>query len=142
MTQRSALLVDGTGVIGRVHQLTEELDPFMGHGEEWNGGLGVMHVGPGEDRTGGDLAVGDIEVQLVAAPAHLIALAAGLDAETATGVQFGQHLGEKHMPLALDAGAALAGLGTTDLGLADFLLPGLAGLADWAGGAAGKRSRA
>ncbi len=50
----------------------------------------------------GDLAIGDIQVQLVPAPVLLVAFAAFLHTQTGMTRQFCKHLGGGHAPLRLD----------------------------------------
>ena len=56
------------GVVGRVGQVVEACDAPGAHLGEGNGGLAVVQTGRGDDERDGDVAVGDVEMQLVPAP--------------------------------------------------------------------------
>jgi len=91
MAERLAVPVDDFGVVGCVHRLIEIDDAGAGHGHEGNGDLAVVHGGRGQHAGDGDLAAGDVEMQLVADPCLLIALAVLLAADVAGGGQLGEH---------------------------------------------------
>jgi len=82
-----------------------------------------MNVGTSKNTTDRDAASrDDIPMQFVAAPVVLMALAVGFDTDTAFDGQVGDHLIQRHLRLAVKAGAALASFGagmssTTGFGL-------------------------
>ena len=67
-------------------------NPFTGHPLQGNGRLAVMDIRTGDDGTDGDAAVGNIQMQLVALPLIVVALAVSLASPTAQGVQFTDRL--------------------------------------------------
>ncbi|MCO5350282.1 MAG: hypothetical protein M9913_05160 [Bryobacteraceae bacterium] len=77
-----------------------------------------MDAGAGEQGRDGDLAVGDIEVEFVAAPMIVVTPTVSFGADVALGRQVGEHGVGFLAALALDAGAALGGFG---LGKGPFL---------------------
>ena len=92
MAERLALGVNGGGVIGGVHEIVEIGDARAGHGHQGNGDLTVVNGGRGQHAGDGDLAAGDVDMQLVADPGLLVALAVFLGADIAGFGQFGEHL--------------------------------------------------
>jgi hypothetical protein len=75
------------------HQIVQVGDFRGGHGGEWNGDLAAMHGGCGEHATDRDLAVGGVDVQLVADPGYLMSIRIALGADIAIPRQIVQHRG-------------------------------------------------
>src|SRR5271165_5117799 len=92
MAERLAVVMDGGGVVGRIHEIVEIGDAGAGHGHQGNGDLTVVDGSRGQDAGDRDLAAGDIQMQFVADPGFLVALAVLLGADIARGGQIGEHL--------------------------------------------------
>src|SRR5271169_5449516 len=92
------------GVVGRIHQIVEIGDAGAGHGHQGNGDLTVMDGSRGKHAGDGDLAAGDVEMQFVAVPGFLVALAVFLAADIARGGQLGEHLIEVLVGLPFEPG--------------------------------------
>ena len=101
MAERAAVVMNGGGVVGGVHEIVEIGNPRAGHGHQGNGDLTVVNGSRGQHAGDGDLAAGDIDMQLVADPGLLVALAVFLGADVAGGGQLGEHLvdGLRGLPL-------------------------------------------
>src|SRR5271154_3025925 len=82
------------GVVGRIHQIVEIGDAGAGHGHQGNGDLTVVDGSRGQHAGDRDLAAGDVEMEFVAVPGFLVALAVFLAADIARGGQLGKHLPE------------------------------------------------
>ena len=87
-----AVLVDGDGVVGRIHQIVRIGDPGAGHGHQRNGDLTVVDGSRGQHAGNRDLAAGDIQMQFITDPGFFIALAVFIGADVARGGQLGEHL--------------------------------------------------
>jgi len=96
MTEVPTILFDLGHVVGAVHQIIEIDHARRGHGGERNGGLAVMHGGGGQYTTDWDLAVGSIDVKLVALPTLLKALCVAFAADIAVCGQIDQHCRQAH----------------------------------------------
>ncbi len=90
VAERHAWCGGGGGVIGRIHQIIELEDAGAGHGHQGNGDLAVTHGGRGQHASDRNLAAGDIDMQLIADPCLLIALAVLLGADIARGGEIGE----------------------------------------------------
>ena len=102
-----AIIDDGLGVVGGIHEVVEPHEAlFAGPGER-DGDLAVMGGSGGEDRSDGDDAVGGIEMQLVADPGFLEPLAVAFETDIALGWLCSTHLVERLRALLLDAGQRL-----------------------------------
>ncbi len=75
MSQALGDRADFPGVVRGVGQVVEIDDPSGAHLRQRNGDLTVVQAGRGQDRTDGNIAVDHVQMQLVAAPAFLPALA-------------------------------------------------------------------
>src|SRR5271166_6245779 len=73
--ERPAVVMDGGGVVGRIHQVVEIGDAGAGYGHQGNGDLTVVDGSRGKHAGDRDLAAGDIQMQFVADPGFLVALA-------------------------------------------------------------------
>src|SRR5271165_4915336 len=92
VAERTAVVMNGGGVVGGVHEIVEIGNPRAGHGHQGNGDLTVVNGGRSQHAGDGDLAASDVDMQLVADPGFLVALAVFLGADIASGGQFGKHL--------------------------------------------------
>ena len=88
MAERLAVVMDGGGVVGRIHQVVEIGDAGAGH--QGNGDLTVVDGSRSKHAGDRDLAAGDIQMQFVADPGFLVALAVFLGADIARGGQIGR----------------------------------------------------
>src|SRR5271166_4692038 len=101
VAERPALIVDGGGVVGGVHEIVEIGDAGAGHGHQGNGDLAVVDGGRGQHAGDRDLAAGHVDVEFVPGPGLFVALAVFLTADVAGGGQVGEHLAEvlRDLPL-------------------------------------------
>ena len=65
MAERLAVVMDGGGVVGRIHQVVEIGDAGAGYGHQGNGDLTVVDGSRGKHAGDRDLAAGDIQMQFV-----------------------------------------------------------------------------
>ena len=72
MPERPAALSDWLGGVGGVHQVIQVGRARGGHRRERNGGVAVMQRGGGQDATDRDLAIGHVDMELVADPGFLV----------------------------------------------------------------------
>ena len=82
MAERLALVMDGGGVVGGIHEIVEIGDAGAGHGHQGNGDLTVVDGGRGQHAGDRDLAAGHVEVEFVPGPGLLVALAVFLAADS------------------------------------------------------------
>src|SRR5208283_2586085 len=87
VAERTAVVMNGDGVVGGVHEIVEIGNPRAGHGHQGNGDLTVVNGGRSQHAGDGDLAASDVDMQLVADPGFLVALAVFLGADIAGGGQ-------------------------------------------------------
>src|SRR3954463_13544037 len=111
MPKIAAALADRSVVVGGIHQVVEVGDPCRGHGGQWDGDLAVMHGSGGEHAVEGDVAIGAVDVELVADPGFAVPLGIALGADIAVPRQVGQHLRQGHAQLAFDPARRLGGGG-------------------------------
>src|SRR5271154_3594167 len=102
VAERPALIVDGGGVVGGVHEIVEIGDAGAGHGHQGNGDLAVVDGGRGQHAGDRDLAAGHVDVEFVPGPGLFVALAVFLAADVAGGGQVGEHLAEALRDLPLE----------------------------------------
>src|SRR5271168_3614734 len=74
VAERPALIVDGGGVVGGVHEIVEIGDAGAGHGHQGNGDLAVVDGGRGQHAGDRDLAAGHVDVEFVPGPGLFVAL--------------------------------------------------------------------
>lgn len=103
----AAVVVNLLGVVGAVHEVVEVGDTAGGHDRQRNGGLAVVNVGAGQQAADRDVAVGDIDMQPVAAPELLVALGVLAVADGAGARQVGEHRLEAHARLSLQPAGGL-----------------------------------
>src|SRR5271165_1533502 len=103
VAERPALIVDGGGVVGGVHEIVEIGDAGARHGHQGNGDLAVVDGGRGQHAGDRDLAAGHVDVEFVPGPGLFVALAVFLAADVAGGGQVGEHLAEVLRDLPLEA---------------------------------------
>ncbi len=101
MAEGPAVVPDLGGIIGAVHEVVEARDPARRQGRQRDRHLAVVHRGGGQNAGDRDVAVGGVDVQLVAGPTGLEPLGVALDAGVAAARQVGQHGVEAHGPLTL-----------------------------------------
>src|SRR5271163_1950542 len=104
MAERLCVVMNRGGVVGRIHQIVEIGDAGAGHGHQGNGDLTVVDGSRGQHAGDRDLAAGDVEMEFVAVPGFLVALAVFLAADTARGGQLGEHLIEVLVGLTFEPG--------------------------------------
>src|SRR5271168_4649153 len=104
MAERLSVVMNSGGVVGRIHQIVEIGDAGAGHGHQGNGDLTVVDGSRGQHAGDRDLAAGDVEMQFVAVPGFLVALAVFLAADIARGGQLGKHLIEVLVGLPFEPG--------------------------------------
>src|SRR5271165_6020767 len=85
VAERTAVVMNGGGVVGGVHEIVEIGNPRAGHGHQGNGDLTVVNGVRSQHAGDGDLAASDVDMQLVADPGFLVALAVFLGADIAGG---------------------------------------------------------
>ena len=105
VVQIAAVLAQERAAIRGIHHIVEVDHARSGQRGQRDGHLRIVNTGAGDHGADGNLAVGDIQTQLVADPGGLEALAVGLAADVAGARQVGQHRAHAHaLHLALDAG--------------------------------------
>src|SRR5271169_693481 len=104
MAERLCVVMNSGGVVGRIHQIVEIGDAGAGHGHQGNGDLTVVDGSRGQHAGDRDLAAGDVEMEFVAVPGFLVALAVFLAADIARGGQLGEHLIEVLVGLPFEPG--------------------------------------
>src|SRR5277367_5554509 len=92
--ERLSVVMNGGGVVGRIPQIVEIGDAGAGQGHQGHGDLTVVDGSRGQHAGDRDLAAGDVEMQFVAVPGFLVALAVFLAADIARDGQIGEHLTE------------------------------------------------
>lgn len=102
--QRAAVLVQFQAAIGRVHHIVEVGHARGADQRQRDGRAAVVHRGRREQCSNRHAAVGGVQVQLVAVPAHLVALGVALGAAIAGGGNLRDHLGQGLAALTLDRG--------------------------------------
>ena len=83
MAEPAAVGVDFFGVVGRVHEVVETGDAHRAHLRERNRRLRVVQGSRSKDARDRDVALDDVEVELEADPAFLVALGVFLGADCA-----------------------------------------------------------
>ena len=99
----AAVLPDRFRVVGGVHQVIQIGRPLGRQGRQRNGGLAVVQGGGRQETTDRNLAVGHVQVQLVADPSGLVALAVLLHAHVTLGRQVVEHCRQAHGRLPVEA---------------------------------------
>ena len=94
-----------TCIVSGVHQVIPVRHALRSERYQRNGRLRIVQAGSGQQRGDGNLSVGYIEVQLVAAPVAEMAFAALLYTQAAVARQVGQHFCNRHTALLFQAAA-------------------------------------
>jgi len=97
--------VDGTGIVGGVHNIAEISNAFRSYVHERDCHLGVVDAGRGEQGGDREIAAGDIEKAFLAAPVIGIAFAVASASEAAVGGDSLKHSFRcGHLELGFDTG--------------------------------------
>jgi hypothetical protein len=83
-------------IIGAVHEVVEIGQAGGGQLGKRDRGLAVVQRGRGQQSADRDIAIGDIEMQLLNNPAFRVALGIALGSNRVVRRQIVQHLGERH----------------------------------------------
>src|SRR6516225_6425977 len=102
VTEITTGLRDLPRIIGAVHQVVEIGQAGGGQLGKRDRGLAVVQRGRGQQSADRDIAIGDIEMQLVTNPAFLVALGIALGSNRAVRRQIVRHLRERHGGLTLE----------------------------------------
>ena len=104
MTLGSRKIMDLWGVVGRVHEIVEDVGKQrVGALDNRDGGLGVVERGAGEKSADGDVEIVGGEVEFESVPGFLIALAVAFGAFGAVGGEVGNVLFQSAMNLEIEA---------------------------------------
>src|SRR3974390_1227196 len=103
LAQTPRIRVNALRVISRIHQLVERPHPLCAQLHQRNGDLRIVGAGTGQDGADRDIAVNDIQVQLVTLPVFRLALRAFLAPAVAGARQVSQILGQTASRLQLQA---------------------------------------
>ncbi len=101
MIQASAMLVQHGAAIGSIHHIVKTGDAGSADQGEGNRRTAIVHRGGREQGRDGDATIRGIDMQLVAVPAHFIALRIALGATIAARRHVRQHLRQCLLALAL-----------------------------------------
>src|SRR4051812_41651787 len=102
VVKASGVFQNGIGIISGIHHVIHRSHTLRSHGHQRNGARYVMDVGSAQDHADRYLAVGHIEMKLVATPVMLVSLRRSLYSDGTGSRYFGHHLLQRHLALALD----------------------------------------
>src|SRR5215469_12531202 len=99
MTERPARSIDFRRIIGAVHEIVEIGHTLRGDLRQWDCDLTVMQRRRCQQTRHRNVAIGGVDVQLVADPSRQISFGVAFCADIAPPWKIGQHLGQCHRTL-------------------------------------------